>query len=122
MKKLLGNVSGATDGFGGISVHHPPLSSAWFAGSQNSTARPLLSWNHAGKPPTLGLLLIGPMRSSAAWAVNGTTIDNAAMALATPLLILGFCIFCRSFRFVGKKTLMSSSDCGDVVCCLCGSR
>src|SRR5512141_1189552 len=90
MKKLLGNDSGATAGVGGISVHQPPFSSAWLSGSQNSIARPVLSWNHDGKPPTLGLVLMGPMRSRAAWAVYGTNIVMAAAtALATPLLILG---------------------------------
>src|SRR6185369_1851141 len=103
MKNGFGNVSGNT-GPGGIRVHHPFVSSDWFISEQNSIVIPDLSWNHEGKPPTAGLLSMGPMRSRAACAMNGLRAA-AAISAATPLLRLGvFIVLKLSMSFVGENT------------------
>src|SRR4051812_14024197 len=62
-------------------------------GPQNSMAMPVLSWYQAGKPPTLGSLLVGPTRSSSARAGNATpsistAADTRAIADKTPVIPL----------------------------------
>src|SRR6185369_9778773 len=94
MKKLFGKDSGAVAGVGGISVHQPPCSSDWFVRSQNSIVRPVLSWNHAGKPPTVGLVLMGPMRSSAALALCAAGSRTAIAARAPTSFFTLNCFIC----------------------------
>src|ERR1700749_4749192 len=90
MKKLFGKDSGNVLGCGGISTHQPLSSSVWFLRSQNSMATPVASWNQLGKPPTVGALLMGPMRVSRAWAGNAANINAAAVATKESLAVFIF--------------------------------
>src|SRR5690349_11876782 len=87
MKKFVGNASGAVTG--GSSRHHPFATSEAFSGAQNSSARPVVSWYQAGKPPTVGSMLTGPALSSTACAEKLLVASASASPTArAPTLFL----------------------------------
>src|SRR3954471_737205 len=65
----------------GRSKHQPPATSDTLEGEQNSSAKPVVSWYQAGKPPPESVGSVGPTRSSAARAGKVTpSISRAADA------------------------------------------